>query len=412
MESSKAVQRDFNATLIFRVGSTISYQMMMVAIGWHLFDITNSVISLGLLGLAELVPFFICSLFAGHIVDTYSRRVIATIASILHLIIGIFLMYVARDVFSPAEVYIYLAVAFLGVGRSLLRPAYQSIFGQVIPRELTPKYSAYASATFQACVVSGPALSGFCIATLGLDYTYLIAGLFALFGQYGIFAVKLKNLKREKNTAPFWESFLEGIHYVKNHRLLLSAMSIDLLAILFGGAISMLPAFVKEVLNQGPETLGLLRAAPAIGSILTGMYYARHPVMIHSGKFVLLGVAGFGLATIGFAFSTTVWMSALFLFLTGCFDSLSVVVRMAIFQLTTPDHMRGRVSSINGIFIGSSNELGALESGIAASLLGLVPSIAFGGAITFLVALGFYQFCPPLRNLHVRDLLSKKDHHE
>lgn len=297
MESSKAVQRDFNATLIFRVGSTISYQMMMVAIGWHLFDITNSVISLGLLGLAEIVPFFICSLFAGHIVDTYSRRVIATFASILHLVIGIFLMYVARDVFSPAEVYIYVAVAFLGVGRSLLRPAYQSIFGQVIPRELTPKYSAYASATFQACVVSGPALSGFCIATLGLDYTYLIAGLFALFGQYGIFAVKLKNLKREKNTAPFWESFLEGIYYVKNHRLLLSAMSIDLLAILFGGAISMLPAFVKEVLNQGPETLGLLRAAPAITDVLGGHvdgFFGDIPGLIgniKSGKLKALGIA-------------------------------------------------------------------------------------------------------------------------
>ena len=166
-----AVQRDFRATLIYRVGSTLSYQMMMVAVGWHLFDITNDVMSLGLLGLAELIPYFICALFAGHIVDTYSRRMIATISSILHLLIGVFLMYVARGFFEPAQIYIYLSIGILGVGRALLRPAYQSIFGQVIPRELTPKYSAYASSAFQACVVTGPALGGFFIASIGLDYT-------------------------------------------------------------------------------------------------------------------------------------------------------------------------------------------------------------------------------------------------
>jgi len=408
MESqTTAVQRDFRATLIYRVGSTLSYQMMMVAVGWHLFDITNDVMSLGLLGLAELIPYFICALFAGHIVDTYSRRMIATISSILHVLIGVFLMYVARGFFEPAQIYIYISIGILGVGRALLRPAYQSIFGQVIPRELTPKYSAYASSAFQACVVTGPALGGFFIASIGLDYTYLIAGLCALIGQYGVFAVHLKNLKREKNTAPFWESFVEGIRYVKNHNLILSAMSIDMLAVLFGGAVSMLPAFVKEVLHQGPETLGILRAAPAIGAIITGFYFARNPIWMNSGKYILVGVAGFGLSIIAFSLSTNIWLCAFFLLLTGAFDSLSVVVRVAIFQLTSPDHLRGRISSINGIFVGSSNELGALESGVAASLLGLVPSIAFGGLITLIVAFGFYQFCPPIRNLHVKDLVEK-----
>ena len=402
-----AVQRDFRATLIYRVGSTLSYQMMMVAVGWHLFDLTNDFMSLGLLGLAELIPYFICALFAGHIVDTYSRRMIATISSILHVLIGVFLMYVARGFFEPAQIYIYISIGILGVGRALLRPAYQSIFGQVIPRELTPKYSAYASSAFQACVVTGPALGGFFIASIGLDYTYLIAGLCALIGQYGVFAVHLKNLKREKNTAPFWESFVEGIRYVKNHNLILSAMSIDMLAVLFGGAVSMLPAFVKEVLHQGPETLGILRAAPAIGAIITGFYFARNPIWMNSGKYILVGVAGFGLSIIAFSLSTNIWLCAFFLLLTGAFDSLSVVVRVAIFQLTSPDHLRGRISSINGIFVGSSNELGALESGVAASLLGLVPSIAFGGLITLIVAFGFYQFCPPIRNLHVKDLVEK-----
>ena len=170
----------------------------------------------------------------------------------------------------------------------------------------------------------------------------------------------------------------------------------------------MLPAFVKEILHEGPETLGLLRAAPAVGAILVGIYYAKNPILVNSGKYLMFGVAGFGLATIGFSLSTTVWMSAFFLFLTGTFDSLSVVVRVAIFQLTSPDHMRGRISSINGIFVGSSNELGALESGVAASVMGLAPSIAFGGVVTVFVAMGFYQFATQLRNLHIKDIIGNE----
>jgi len=409
MDNLKTIQKDFIAILAYRVGTTLSYQMMMVAIGWHLFNLTNNVLSLGLLGLAELIPYFLCSLFAGHIVDTYSRRGIATIACILHLLMGIFLMYVARGVVEPAEMLIYISVAILGIGRALLRPAYQSIFGQVIPRVLTPKYSAYASSAFQVCVVSGPAMGGIFIASIGLEWTYLISGLLALIGQYGVLKVHLKNLKRDKNTAPFWESFVEAIQYVKNHRLILSAMSIDMLAVLFGGAVSMLPAFVKDILHEGPETLGILRAAPAVGAIMTGIYFARKPILLHSGKYVLVGVAGFGISIIGFGLSQTIWLSSFFLFLSGCFDSFSVVVRVSIFQLTSPDHMRGRISSINGIFVGSSNELGALESGAAASLMGLAPSIVFGGLITVLVALGFYRFAPELRNLHVKDLIEEQN---
>ena len=409
MENSKAIQRDFTAVLAYRVGTTLSYQMMMVAVGWHLFDITNNVISLGLLGLAELIPYFLCSLFAGHLVDTYSRKGIATIACVLHVLMGIFLMYVARGDLDPPEMLIYVSVAILGIGRSLLRPAYQSIFGQVIPRALTPKYSAYASSAYQVCVVSGPAIGGIIIASAGLQWAYLISGLLALIGQYGVLTVHLKHLKRDKNTAPFWDSLIESIQYVKNHQLILSAMTIDMLAVLFGGAVSMLPAFVKDILHQGPETLGILRAAPAVGAIITGIYFARNPILKNSGKYILVGVAGFGISIIGFSLSETIWLSAFFLFLSGCFDSLSVVVRIAIFQLTSPDHMRGRISSINGIFVGSSNELGALESGVAASLMGLAPSIAFGGVITVLVAIGFYQYAPHLRNLHVKDLIEEKN---
>jgi MFS family permease len=409
MSSTSSVQKDFAAVLTFRVGTTISYQMMMVAVGWHLFNITNSVISLGLLGLVELIPFFLFALYAGHLVDTFSRRGIGAIASLIHLFIGIFLMCVSFGIFSPAEFYIYLSVGALGIGRAFLRPAYQSIFGEVIPRNMTSKYAAYASSAFQICVVSGPAIGGFLIAFLGLSWTYLIAGLFAVFGLYGIFRVRVDAPDRQTNHSSFLKSLVEGIEFVRHHPLMLSAMSIDMFAVLFGGAVAMLPAFVKDVLHLGPEALGILRAAPAIGSILTGIYFARHPLEKNSGQYLLGSVFGFGASIIAFSLTNELWVSGLFLFLSGCFDSISVVIRTTIFQLTSPDHMRGRIGSINGIFIGSSNELGAFESGIAASIMGLAPSIAFGGFVTLLVAIGFYQFTPILRNLHIKDLMSEQD---
>jgi len=181
-------------------------------------------------------------------------------------------------------------------------------------------------------------------------------------------------------------------------------MLLDMFAVLFGGAVSILPAFVKEVLNAGPETLGILRAAPAAGAVITGLYLARRPLLEDSGKHLLLSVGGFGIAIIAFGLSNNLWLCALFLFISGCCDSISVVIRGSIMQLTTPDQMRGRISAINGIFIGSSNELGALESGIAASLMGLVPSIVFGGAATLLVVLLTYKLAPQLRKLNLKDL--------
>lgn len=407
MQSKKSTTKAFRDLLIYRVASTISYQMMMVAVGWHIFEITHDVISLGLVGLAELVPYFLFALYAGHVVDYYSRKLIAFLACLLHVIVGIFLMLVALDYLQPASTLIYLGVAFLGVGRALLRPSYQSLFGELIPREETPKYSAYASSAFQACVVSGPAIAGILIGLIGLEWTYLIAGVFAMFGMYAIVLVDEKKHVSLEHKNQFFKSLKIGLSYVKNHHLLLTTMSLDMMAVLFGGAVSMLPAFVKEVLHAGPEVLGILRAAPAIGSMLTGIYLARHPILKHSGKYMVAAVAGFGVSIIGFSLSETVLLSVVFLTLTGFFDAISVVVRSAVFQLTTPDQMRGRVSAINGIFVGSSNELGALESGLAASLLGLVPSIAVGGVITVLVAGATYFMAPTLRNMDLKDLIEE-----
>ena len=197
---------------------------------------------------------------------------------------------------------------------------------------------------------------------------------------------------------------MQGFDYVRKHELILSTMALDMFAVLFGGAVSILPAFVSDVLHAGPEVLGILRAAPAAGSVLMGIYLAKHPLLNDSGKYLLLSVAGFGISIIGFGLSTHLWVCAFFLFASGCCDSVSVVIRSSIVQLTTPDNMRGRISAINGIFIGSSNELGALESGIAASLLGLVPSIIFGGVATLAVVLITYKLAPNLHKFHIRDI--------
>ncbi|QWD90332.1 MFS transporter [Polynucleobacter sp. MWH-Braz-FAM2G] len=396
--------KSFRTLLIYRIGATLSYQITMVAVGWHLYEITNSVVSLGLIGLAELVPYFVLALYAGHAVDHYSRKWIAAIACLIHIAVGLFLTVIALDWISPPVPLIYTAVAFIGVGRALLRPSYQALFGQIIPRDQLPRYTAYATSAFQICVVAGPGLGGLMIGFAGLEWTYLLAALCGAIGLYGITFITAAQEKNSGLPHQFLKSFLEGFHYVRKHELILGIMALDMFAVLFGGAVSILPAFVKEVLDAGPETLGILRAAPAAGAVITGMYLARHPILTNSGRHLLLSVAGFGAAIIAFGISSNLWLCAFFLFASGFFDTVSVVIRGSIMQLTTPDHMRGRISAINGIFIGSSNELGALESGIAASLMGLVPSIVFGGVATIVVVLITHRLAPHLSKLHLKDI--------
>ena len=400
MNPSKA----FRTLLLYRIGATLSYQITMVAVGWHLYEITNSVVSLGLIGLAELIPYFALALYSGHAVDHYSRKHIAGIACMIHVAVALFLAAIAMGWITPPVPFIYVAVAFIGIGRALLRPSYQALFGQIIPRDQLTRYTAYASSAFQICVVAGPGLGGLMIGFAGLEWTYLLAACCGAFGLYGVTFIRAVQEKSSALKNDFLKSFMEGFQYVRKHELILSVMALDMFAVLFGGAVSILPAFVKEVLNAGPETLGILRAAPAAGAVITGIYLARRPILTDSGKYLFLSVAGFGMAIIAFGISSNLWICAFFLFISGCCDSISVVIRGSIMQLTTPDHMRGRISAINGIFIGSSNELGALESGIAASVMGLVPSIVFGGAATIMIVLITYRLAPHLRKLNIQDI--------
>jgi MFS family permease len=394
----------FRRLLLYRIGATLSYQITMVAVGWHIYEITNSVISLGLIGLAELVPYFLLALYAGHAVDHYSRKLIAAIACMIHVLVALLLTAIALGWLMPPVPLIYCAVALIGAGRAVLRPSYTAIFGQIIPRKDLPRYTAYASSAFQICVVAGPGLGGLMIGFAGLEWTYLLAAICGVIGLWGVTFIHAPQEKVSQLSGHIFKSLLEGFDYVRKHELILGIMALDMFAVLFGGAVSILPAFVKEVLDAGPEALGILRAAPAAGAVLTGIYLAKRPLLTDSGRHLFLSVAGFGMAIIAFGLSTNMWVCALFLFISGCFDSISVVIRSSIMQLTTPDHMRGRISAINGIFIGSSNELGALESGIAASMLGLVPSIVFGGAATIAIVLITYKLAPHLSKLHLKDI--------
>jgi MFS family permease len=322
----------------------------------------------------------------------------------IHVLVALLLTAIALGWLMPPVPLIYCAVALIGAGRAVLRPSYTAIFGQIIPRKDLPRYTAYASSAFQICVVAGPGLGGLMIGFAGLEWTYLLAAICGVIGLWGVTFIHAPQEKVSQLSGHIFKSLLEGFDYVRKHELILGIMALDMFAVLFGGAVSILPAFVKEVLDAGPEALGILRAAPAAGAVLTGIYLAKRPLLTDSGRHLFLSVAGFGMAIIAFGLSTNMWVCALFLFISGCFDSISVVIRSSIMQLTTPDHMRGRISAINGIFIGSSNELGALESGIAASMLGLVPSIVFGGAATIAIVLITYKLAPHLSKLHLKDI--------
>jgi MFS family permease len=236
---------------------------------------------------------------------------------------------------------------------------------------------------------------------------YFTSASLALLAGIVLFSLKISTPKTKGDFAVF-SSIGEGIRFVVNHQIILSAQALDMFAVLFGGAVAMLPAFIHDIYHYGPEGLGILRASPAVGAMITGIYLARHPIYNNAGKSLLLAVAGFGVCIIGFGLTPYFWMASLMLFLSGICDGFSVVLRTTIMQLATPDHMRGRVASINGLFIGSSNELGAFESGVMARLMGLVPSVVFGGLMTLGVVAGTATLAPKLRNLDLKNLEDSK----
>jgi MFS family permease len=394
----------FFKLLSFRILIVLAYQIVAIVVGWHIYELTHDTLALGLVGLAEALPYFGCALFAGYAVDHYSRRMFGVLACVMLFLTALTLAAVSSG-WLPGKPswWIYGAIAVTGVARAFIGPTYSALFALILSRDRYARASGIGSAVFQFGLVAGPALGGILVGWSGKTTAYSVAAGLCLAATLALLLLRIKQ-PPPAQSAPIFSSIAEGFRFVFSNQIILAAQSLDMFAVLFGGAVSVLPAFIHDIFHYGPEGLGILRAAPAIGAVITGLILARYPVNAHAGRLLLGAVAGFGLCMIGFALSTHFWLAGALLVLSGVFDGVSVVMRTTILQLATPDAMRGRVSAINGIFIGSSNELGAFESGVMARLMGLVPSVVFGGVMTLTVVAATAKWAPKLRKLELDQL--------
>ncbi len=394
----------FRGLMLYRICSILSYQVVAVTVGWHVYALTRDPWMLGLIGLAEVLPYFCVAPFAGYLVDHLPRRRLGMVACLGLATTPLALAAIAAGWAGPGVAPIYVAVAVTGAVRAFLGPVYNALFARVLPRAQFARGASLGSIVFQSGLVVGPALGGVIVGWAGMGAAYGVAAAFALGAAVAVARLKVSEPALQLQRAPIFASIAEGARFVFGHQILLGALALDMFAVLFGGAISLAPAFIHEILRYGPEGLGILRGAPALGAVAVGVWLARRPLQRHAGRALLVAVAGFGLCIIGFGLSTAFWLSALFLLLSGMCDGVSVVLRSTILQLATPDGMRGRVSSINGLFIGSSNELGAFYAGSMARLLGLVPAVVIGGCVTIGVAGVTALRAPRLRRLDLREL--------
>jgi MFS family permease len=399
--------KEFTLFLTFRFFLTLAIQMQSVIVGWQIYEHTKSVLALGVIGLAEAIPFIITSLFAGHVADIKSRKKIIGISVSLFAISTGVLFYFSMNNSAFIHLYgivpIFLVIGFTGIVRGFVAAATMPFMSQLLPRELYTNAATWNSSVWHTSAVLGPAAAGL-ICTIDFSTAYMVSFGFVVFSVFAFALIKDKPLPVRIKKEGLKQSLQAGIKFVFSNQLLLGAISLDLFAVLFGGAVAMLPAYADKILFAGPVELGLLRSAPAIGAIVTAIILVYKPPGKKAGVNLFWNVGLFGAATIAFAISTNFYLSFFFLVLTGAFDNVSVVIRHTIMQLSTPDEMRGRVSAINSIFIGSSNEIGAFESGLAANMMGLMPSVVFGGAMTILIVLLTAKGASKLRKLNLEDI--------
>lgn len=392
---------DFRKLLLSHALLTLAREAQIVVVGWQVFSLTGDPLTLGLVGLAEALPYISVALYAGHVADRAERRLMGiagTFAMVLSAIALLLLTLTPGAIQADRVWPVYAVVALSATARSFMRPSVFALSAQVVPRELYPNAVAWRTSSWHLAAVAGPALGGMLYGFSGPAAAYGAVTVGMMLSLATIISVSQRSKPANAADMPLGESLKIGIRFLWNEPVIVAAMTLDLFAVLFGGAVALLPAFAT-LLHAGPEGLGILRAAPAAGSILMGLWIAHRPLLQNVGVTIFVCVAAFGVCMILFALSRWFWLSFALLFASGAFDNVSVVIRSTLLQTRTPENLLGRVSAVNQIFIGSSNEIGAFESGVAARLMGVVPSVIFGGCMTLLVVAITAWRAPELRKL-------------
>lgn len=395
-DSTLLKNKSLRMLMVARVSTNFTYQMLTVAVGWQMYSLTHSAFYLGLVGLVQFMPILLLSLFVGHISDQYDRRRIITISQVVQ---SIFILILAFESFSGwiTKERFLIIIFFIAVAHSFEGPPMQALLPNIVSRDIFPRASALMSSVSEFAVIIGPAVGGI-LYSFGSTLVYDLAGILLLISSILISQISMR--KEEFKPEPTsLKSLFAGIFFIKSKPIVLGAISLDLFAVLLGGATALLPIYASNILMIGSFGLGVLRSAPAVGALLMSAYLARKPLKHKVGKTMFTAVIFFGLSTIVFAISKSVIVSFLALFVLGASDVISVVIRSTLVQLETPDYMRGRVSSVNMIFIGTSNQLGEFESGLTASLFGTVPAALIGGIGTIAVVMLWMKFFPSI--LHV-----------
>jgi MFS family permease len=396
---------EFRNLVIGRFCFVMALRMMTTLLGWWIYNLTNAPFAIGLLGLSEIIPAISLALYAGHVIDLSDKRKLLIRGISLYFIAALILLLLSTKntahVFSAGTlaICIYVVVFCTGIVRAFTGPVFNVVLAQVVPKKLLQNATTWNQASYLSASVSGHAIGGLLIAALGNTGTFTVIICLLLTAFFILINIKPKPPLNEKKEKKTWDSVKEGLHFVFKTKEILGALSLDLFAVLFGGAVAMVPVYARDILKVGAEGFGFLNGAADLGAICSVILLTAFPMKRRQGYKLLIAVFGFGVCIICFGLSKLFLLSFIALLVSGMLDGISVVVRGTIMQLKTPDNMRGRVMSVNSMFINSSNELGQFESGVAAKLLGVVPSVIFGGCMTIAVVIVTWIKAPSLRKM-------------
>lgn len=383
--------KEFNTFLLLRFALVLAWSMQFIVIEWQVYAITKSTLALGIIGLSEFLPAFCLAPFAGHIVDKKEKRNLFMLCIALFSLISFGLFWLTSQAIESSWktntilLSIYVLVFFGGILRAFFGPTIFSLIALLVPKKAYPNAATWSSSTWKGASVFGALCGGFLIAWIGVHYTLGLIFILVLIAFLLVFNISKKPILNKEVNESVKDSLKAGLSFVFNDKVILGALTLDMIAVLFGGAVAIFAAFATDILDAGPKGFGILNAALSSGSILTMLATTYIPITKNTGKKLLISVFGFGLCMIIFGASKLLWLSVVALFFSGVFDGISMVVRQTILQLKTPDHMRGRVGAVNSMFVGSSNELGALESGIAAKIFGAPLAVMLGGTVTLII---------------------------